>query len=277
MEVRRTTTIVITPPRRFAVPNLLHLWDAREVLFRFGIRDVTLRYRQTALGVVWVLLQPLLTAGVFTVVFGQVAKLPTGGVPYFLFSFAGMLAWNLFSGIVSRSTTSLVSNSALVSKVFFPRILVPLSTAYSALVDFAVSFALLVVLLFAYGVSPGWYVFLLPVWVALVVMIACGLGFVLSALMVRYRDVQYVVPFLLQLGLYASPIAYAASAIPKKYRLLYDCNPLTWILQEFRWSSLGQSAPPAWQIAGSFAVALAVLAGGALIFEKFERGFADVI
>lgn len=269
--------IVITPPGRIALPNLTHLWEAREVLLRFGARDVTLRYRQTALGVVWVILQPLLTAGIFTVVFGQVAKLPTGGVPYFLFSFSGMLAWTVFSAIVSRATGSLVSNAALVSKVFFPRILVPLSTAYSVLVDFGVSFVFLVVLLVGYGVSPGWPVLLLPIWVTLLVMMASGLGFVLSALMVRYRDVQYVVPFILQLGLYASPIAYASSAVPHKYQFLYDCNPMSWILQEFRWSTLGQDAPPVWQIVGSVVVAVLVLLIGTLVFERFERGFADII
>jgi lipopolysaccharide transport system permease protein len=269
--------IVITPPGRFSLPSLHQLWEAREILLRFGARDVTLRYRQTALGVIWVVLQPLLAAGVFTLVFGHVAKLPTGGVPYFLFSFSGMLAWNLFSSIVARSTPSLVANSALVSKVFFPRILVPLSIVYSVLVDFAVAFGLLVIMLFAYGVNPGFAIVLLPAWVLLVVFLASGLGFVFSAMMVRYRDVQYVVPFLVQFGLYASPIAYSTDAVPERYRAFYDLNPMTWLLEEFRWSTLGQPAPSALYIGLSIIVSIAVFIGGALVFSKMERGFADVI
>jgi lipopolysaccharide transport system permease protein len=275
--VKPSSVIVIAPPGRIPVPDLRHLWESREVLLRFGARDITLRYRQTALGVAWVLLQPLLTAGIFTVVFGQVAKLPTGDVPYFLFSFGGMLAWNLFSGIVTRATGSLVSNSALVSKVFFPRILVPLSTACSAALDFAVTLVFLGILLAAYGIAPGWGVFLIPVWFVLIVMIACGIGSVLSALMVRYRDIQYVVPFLLQLGLYISPIAYSISAVPHRFLVYYNLNPLTWIIGEFRWSTLDQAAPPAWQIIASFVVAIVVFAGGVMLFEKLERPLADVI
>jgi lipopolysaccharide transport system permease protein len=275
--VKRAGSIVITPPGRIVRPNMAHLWEAREVLFRFGARDITLRYRQTALGVIWVILQPLLTAGVFTIVFGRVAKLPTGGVPYFIFSFSGMLAWNLVYGTISRATPSLVSNAALVSKVYFPRILVPISNVYSVLVDFGVSFAFLIVLLFVYRISPGWGIFALPVWVLLISMFASGLGCVLSALMVRYRDVQYVVPFILQILLYASPIAYATAAVPERYRALYDSNPITWFLEEFRWSTLDQPAPSALHIVLSVVVAAAVLLGGVLIFEKMERGLADVI
>ena len=177
--------IVINPPGRISLPKLGQLWEAREVLYRFGARDITLRYRQTALGVVWVVLQPLLTAGVFTLVFGRVAKLPSGGVPYFIFSFAGLLAWNIFSGIVTRSSNSLVSNASLVSKVYFPRILVPLASAYSVLVDFLVSLALLVALLVAYGINPGWAVVLSPIWVVMVVLLSSGCGLISSSLMVR--------------------------------------------------------------------------------------------
>jgi lipopolysaccharide transport system permease protein len=269
--------IVITPPGRISLPKLGQLWEAREVLYRFGARDITLRYRQTALGVVWVVLQPLLTAGVFTLVFGRVAKLPSGGVPYFIFSFAGLLAWNIFSGIVTRSSNSLVSNASLVSKVYFPRILVPLASAYSVLVDFLVSLALLVALLVAYGINPGWAVVLSPIWVVMVVLLSSGCGLISSSLMVRYRDVQYVVPFLLQFLLYASPVAYSVSAVPAKYRLFYDANPLSWILQEFRWSFLHQPAPPNWQIALSIVLPISVFLGGTFIFEQMERGFADVI
>jgi len=270
--------IVITPPGKFSLPKVSQLWEAREVLYRFGARDVTLRYRQTLLGVVWVVLQPLLTAAVFTLVFNRVANLKAPpGVPYLIFVFAGLLAWNVFNGIMTRASSSLVMNRDLVSKVFFPRMLVPLATAYSTMVDFAVSLAFLGVLMIAYGVAPGISLVLLPVWTIMILLFAGGLGLVTAALMVRYRDVAYVVPFALQFLLYASPIAYSASLVPARYKVIYDVNPLTWMLSEFRWSLLNQPAPPNWQIILSILVPIVVFVGGAIIFEQMERGFADVI
>ncbi len=266
--------IVITPPGRFSIPSVSQLWEAREVLYRFGARDVTLRYRQTLLGVVWVLLQPLLTAFIFAVVFGRVAKLPSGGVPYLIFAFAGLLAWNLFSGIITRASTSLVSNRDLVSKVFFPRMLVPLSTSVSTITDFFVSVGFMIVLLVIYSVRPGVAVLLSPVWAVMVILLASGLGLVAAALQVRYRDIAYVVPFVLQFLLYASPVAYA---VPKHYQTIYNLNPLTWLLEEFRWSFLHQPAPPGWMIALSIVVPIVVFLGGSIVFEQMERGFADVI
>jgi lipopolysaccharide transport system permease protein len=271
------TNIVITPPGRFTLPRLRELWEAREVFLRFGLRDITLRYRQTALGVIWVVLQPLLAAGVFSIVFGTVADLPSGGVPYFIFSYAGLLAWNVFNGIVTRSSSSLVANQALVAKVFFPRMLVPLSTVVSVLLDFVVALAMFVVLLFVYDINPGWPVLLLPVWLLLTVMLAVGVGVSCSALMVRYRDVAYIVPVALQILLYASPIAYSLSAVPPELTTLYNLNPLTWLLQEFRWSLLGQTVPYLWQIIASVLVSFAALLFGAIFFQQFEREFADVI
>lgn len=271
------TEIVIAPPARFSLPNVKHLWEAREVLLRFGARDVTLRYRQTALGAVWVILQPLLTALVFTLVFGKVAKLPSNGLPYLVFTFSGLLAWNLFSGIIARSSGSLVSNAALVSKVYFPRVLVPMSTVSSVIVDFGVSLAFYGILAVVYQVSPSWALVLLPLWAAMVVIFAAGIGVVLSALMVRYRDVQYVVPFMIQFLLYASPVPYSITSVPHKYRLFFDVNPLSWLLGDFRWSLVHDPAPPLWQIICSVVVPIAVLVGGSLIFEQMERSFADVI
>jgi lipopolysaccharide transport system permease protein len=269
--------IVITPPGRFSLPKVGELWEAREVLYRFGARDVTLRYRQTALGVVWVVLQPLLTALIFALVFGKVAKLPSGGVPYVTFSFVGLTAWNLFNGVVTRSQIALVANRDLVSRVFFPRMLVPLATAYSCIVDFFVSVGFLIVLLVIDGIRPGWPVLLAPVWFLMVLLLAGGVGLVTSALTVRYRDVNYFVPFMLQFLLYASPVAYAASAIPAKYQWIYNINPLTWILEEFRWSFINQPAPPGWQLALSIVVPIVVFLGSAIIFEQMERSFADLI
>jgi lipopolysaccharide transport system permease protein len=269
--------VVITTPRRFSLPPLREFWHAREIFYRFGMRDLTLRYRQTALGVTWVVIQPLMAAGIFAVVFGGVAELPSDGIPYFVFSFAGMLGWNAFSQVVSRSSGSLVANQALVSKVFFPRMLVPLSSILSVLVDFVVTFCLGVVLLAAFGINPGWPIVLLPVWILLLLLVASGLGLVASALMVKYRDVQYIVPVLIQMLLYASPIAYSLSAVPDRLRLLYDLNPLSWIFEAIRWSFLGLPAPPPWQIAAAVVVALVVFGAGVVIFQQMERAFADVI
>jgi lipopolysaccharide transport system permease protein len=269
--------ILITPPSRWPLPKIHTLWEAREILIRFGIRDITIRYRQTILGITWVILQPLLAAGIFSVVFGKVAKLPSGGVSYLLFSYAGLLGWNFFNTIVSRSSTSLVANSSLVSKVFFPRMLVPLSTVCSALVDLSVAFCLLIFLWISYGVYPGIAILLFPIWLFMFMMLATGIGMVASALMVKYRDINYIVPFALQLLLYASPIAYSVSAVPHNYRLFFDINPITWLVADMRWSLLNQPAPSQMHILLSVTVPIAVFMLGAMIFEKMERGFADFI
>lgn len=270
-------SIVITPPRKFAVPKVSELWEAREVLYRFGARDVTLRYRQTLLGVLWVVLQPLLTSLVLVLVFDKVAHLNYGGASPVVFIFVGMTAWNLFSGIINRAQISLISNRDLVSKVFFPRMLVPLASVYSCLVDFAVSAGFLVVLLVIHGTNPGAPVFLSPLWVLMILLLASGVGLVSSALTVRYRDVNYFIPFLLQFLLYASPIAYSIQNVPSKYRVIYELNPLTWLLQEFQWSFVRAPAPHLWETVLAIIVPIVVFVGGAVIFEQMERGFADAI
>jgi lipopolysaccharide transport system permease protein len=270
-------TTVITPPGRFALPRWRELWEAREVAFRFGQRDVVLRYRQTAIGVIWVLIQPLAAAGIFTIIFGGVAGLPSSGIPYFLFSFIGMLAWTLFNSIVSRAAPSLVSNQALVSKVFFPRMLVPISTVMSALLDFLVGLALGVVLLIAYGVNPGWGVLLMPVWVLLFVLLGLGIGLATSAWMVRYRDVAYVLPWLLQIALFATPVAYSLEAVDARLEPFFLANPLTWLMELWRFSMLGTAMPPAWQVVGAVVVSLGVFLIGSIVFQRNERSFADLI
>lgn len=271
------TRTIIRPPSRLDLPRWRDLWDAREVLYRFGIRDLVLRYRQTAVGVAWVVLQPLASAGIFSVVFGQVAKLPSGGIPYFLFSFSGMLAWNVFNNVIGRASGSLVANSALVSKVFFPRLLVPLSGVIAVLIDFAVAFVMLVVLLFVYGVNPGWPIVLTPVWLLCTIMLALGIGVAASAITVRYRDVAYFLPWVLQLLLYATPIAYSLSAVPANLRWLFELNPLTWLMEIVRWSTTGLPVPAAWEFIALPLVSIAVFFAGILVFQRQERGFADVI
>jgi lipopolysaccharide transport system permease protein len=266
--------VVITPPGRFSLPEVKHFWEAREVLYRFGARDVTLRYRQTVLGVAWVILQPLLIAGIFVLLFNKVAKLPTGGVQPLVFIFCGMLPWNLFSGIIGRAATSLVNNRDLVSKVFFPRMLVPLATSVSTITDFFVSVVFLFILQGVFGVAPGLALILAPLWTAMVILFASGCGLVAAALQVRYRDIAYIVPFFLQILLFASPIGYS---VPEKYRLFFDVNPLTWLLADFRWSFLDLPAPPAWQLVLSIVVPVIAFLAGSIIFEQMERSFADYI
>lgn len=223
------------------------------------------------------LLQPVVAAGIFSVVFGRVAGLDSGGVPYFLFSYTGMLAWNLFAGVITRAAPSLVSNQALVSKVFFPRMLVPLATTLSVLLDFVVALGLGAVLLVVYDVTPGWAVLLLPAWVVLMVLLGAGIGLAASAVMVKYRDVAYIVPWLVQVLLFAAPVAYALDSVPANLQPLYSLNPLTWLLEEFRWSLLGTPAPEPWQIGASVVVCVGVFVAGALVFQQLEREFADVI
>jgi lipopolysaccharide transport system permease protein len=268
---------IVTPPQGIGLPRWREMWEAREVMWRFGVRDVVLRYRQTVVGVAWVILQPLAAAGIFSIVFGKVAQLPSAGIPYFIFSFAGMLAWDLVAGIVTRAAPSLVANQSLVAKVFFPRLLVPLSTTIAVMLDFLVGLAFLVVMLFIFGIGIGWSFLLVPVWVVLAVMIASGIGVAASALMVRYRDVAYVTPWLMQLLFFATPVAYSMEAVPDNLRVLFAANPFTWLMEAFRWSLLGLDAPPTWQMFGLAGFAVLVLSLGLVIYQRFEREFADVI
>ncbi|WP_265523559.1 ABC transporter permease [Oerskovia flava] len=268
---------VITPPGRLNVPAWREIWNAREVAVRLAQRDLIVRYRQTIFGVTWVIAQPLVSAGIFTIVFGEIAGLSTGKIPTFLFTLAGMLAWNLFNGSLGRASGSMVGNQSLVQKVFFPRLLVPLSSLASVVVDFVVALMLAVVLLFVFAINPGWAVLLLPVWVLLILMIGTGIGLAAAAYMVKYRDVGYVLPWLVQILLYASPVAYALSSVPSHLRWLFDINPVTWFLEAFRWSLLGTDLPPVWQILALCIAAPLIFLAGTLVFQKNEREFADFI
>ncbi|CAB4887392.1 unannotated protein [freshwater metagenome] len=267
----------IRPRRGFASLNLGSLWTHRELLQRFTGRDLTLRYRQTALGVIWVVLQPLLGAGAFSFVFGAIAGFSSsGGTPYFVFAFAGLTAWGLFYNVLTRASGSLVANAPLVSKVFFPRLILPCSTVGSSLVDFAVALVMLAVLVLIGGASTGWALLTLPLWVAVIIAQALGIGVLLSALMVRYRDVQYVLPVASQLLLFASPVAYTLAAVSHRGRAWLQVNPLTGVLEAFRWSTLGgQEFPVSALYSAGWAVVLVL--GGFALFARMERQFADVI
>ncbi len=269
--------LVIKPRSGWTALNLLELWQYRDLLLTLAIRDVKLRYKQTALGVAWVILQPLLAAGIFSFVFGAVAKLPSDGLPYFVFSYAGLLGWNAFNSTLTKSSACIVANSQLVSKVYFPRLILPLSTVLSTLLDFLVGLALMVLLLILYGIVPGPGVLLLPLWLALLIMLAVGIGTYSAALMVPYRDLQYVIPVLLQFLLYASPVAYSVAAVPERLRMVFLLNPLSALLEAFRWSLLGRGQLDWLAIAYSAAATIAVFAFAAFAFRKMEKTFADVI
>lgn len=270
--------LTIRPRRSWLPTNPRELWAFRELLVRLTARDVTLRYRQTALGVIWVVLQPLLAAGILSFVFGSVAGLPApAGIPYFVFSLAGMVAWNTFSQTTLRASGALLGNSQLVSKVYFPRLMLPLSAVGSTLVDTVVSLLLLTGLMVATGVSPGWAVVAVPLWLLLLLAGAMGIGLATGALMVRYRDVQFVLPVAIQFLLFASPIAYTLASVPASAQWAYKLNPLTGLLEGFRWSVLGMPRPSTGLMLYAGGVSLVMLLVGTAIFNRTERQFADVI
>lgn len=273
----RRPQLTIRPNRGWVGLHLPEMWQFRDLLLALAGRDVKLRYKQTALGVIWVVLQPLMAAGIFSFVFGKVAKLSSDGQPYFIFAFTGLLGWNLFSSVLTKVSGAMVGNSHLISKVFFPRLILPLSSIASALVDFAVAAAMLAVLMVIYGVLPGWGILLLPVWIGLLLMMATGVGLFASSLMVSYRDVGYILPVALQILLYASPIAYSVSQVPEYLRQWYELNPLSSLLSAIRWSVFGSGSLDLLQLSYAAGVAILVLLAGLFWFKRMERQFADVI
>jgi len=253
------------------------LWAYRELLLFLAWREVRVRYKQSALGIAWVLIQPLITMVLFSVVFGRLAHLPSGALPYPLFVLSGLLPWQLFASSLTRAGGSLVQNANLLTKVYFPRLIIPLAAAIAGLVDFAISLILLVAVLIYYGVRPGWQMLALPLFVMLALLAAIAIGLWLSALNVRYRDIQVGLPFLIQIWFFATPVAYSASLVGGGLtRLLYDLNPMASVIQGFRWSLTGGPAPGI-QLLGSTALLLAILIGGLIYFRRAEKTFADVV
>lgn len=269
--------LTIRPSRGWQALDLKQIWLYRDLLMTLAGRDVKLRYRQTALGAFWVIFQPLMTAGIFSFVFGTVAKLPSDGVPHILFTYAGVLAYNAFSSTLNKTSGVLVGNAGLISKVYFPRLVLPLSTVLSTLIDFGVALGMMAVLMAIYGIAPGVGLLLLPVLLFLILLIAVGIGLWTSALMVSYRDVAYVLPILIQMLLYASPIGYSLSTVPAKYLSLYFLNPLAGLIEAFRWSILGRGEVHWGAVAYAAVFAVVSFIFGAFMFKKMERKFADVI
>ncbi len=269
--------IVIRPTRGWASLRLYDLWQYRELLYFLVWRDVKVRYKQTVLGVGWAILQPLLTMVVFTAVFGGFAKIPSDGVPYPIFSFVALLPWNFFSSAFSRAGNSLVGSANLISKVYFPRLVIPIAATLGGVVDFGIGFVILLLMMLYYGIYPTWLIWTLPLFLLLALAVALGLGLWLAALNVRYRDVGYVIPFLGQLWMYASPIAYPSSLVPEHWRTLYNLNPMVAVIEGFRASLLGTAILDWTSLVASAVLATALVASGAFYFRRTEKTFADVV
>jgi len=269
-------TLIIRPPRKWIPVDLKELWAYRELITSFTLRDVKLRYKQTGLGIAWAVLQPLLTMVIFTVFFGGLAKIPSDGVPYPLFVLAALLPWMLFAEGLTRSTTSMVTNANIMTKVYFPRLIMPLSSIISPLVDFAVSFIILIAMMVYYGFMPTLNILFLPVFLLLALATALGVGLWLSALNVKYRDFQYTVPFLIQIWMFASPVVYPASLVSDSMRIWYGLNPMAGVIEGFRWALLGTGAPSA-MVLVSVGMVIVLLVSGMFYFRRMEQYYADIV
>ena len=257
--------------------GLEELWPYRELLYFLIWRDIKVRYKQTAIGAGWAIFQPMMTVLIFTAVFRNIGNVSSEGFPYPIFALAALLPWNLFSGALSRSSVSVVAESNLISKVYFPRLIVPLSATMSGLLDFCIAFVLLLGMMWWYSIAPTFRILMLPVFLSLALTTAFALGLWLSAINVRYRDVGHAIPFLVQMWLFASPVAYSVREIPEKWRLLYSLNPLAGVVEGFRWALLGLERPDFRVIATSAAVVLVLLFTGIVHFKRMEQTFADIV
>lgn len=267
----------ISPPSTWTSIGFGELWEYRELLYFLTWRDVKVRYKQTALGAAWAIIQPFFMMVVFSLFFGRLAKVPSDGIPYPVFTFCGLLPWQLFAHALSESSNSLVGNQNLITKVYFPRLVVPIAAVLGGLVDFAIAFVILLLMMSYYGIVPGWQIVTLPGFVLLAVMTALGVGLWLSALNVKYRDVRHTMNFLIQFWLFATPVAYPSSLIPEKWRALYGLNPMAGVVEGFRWALLHKSEPPGLMLWVSVVVVILILIGGLYYFRRMEQEFADIV
>jgi lipopolysaccharide transport system permease protein len=270
-------SIIIQPRQGLFHLDLGSVWLYRELLYFLAWREIKVRYKQTIIGTAWAILQPLMTMAILTIVFGKFAKIPSDGLPYPLFAYVALLPWEYFSQALSRSGIGVVNDANLIRKIYFPRLIIPLAAVVTPLVDFFLSLLILLGMMLWFGVMPTWRVIALPLFLLMALLTALSLGLWLSALNVRYRDIRHIIPFLTQLWMFASPIAYPVSLVPEQWRLLYSLNPLVGVVEGFRWALLGNDSPNFSIMAVSAAVVLVVLVGGGVYFKKMEQTFADVI
>jgi lipopolysaccharide transport system permease protein len=257
--------------------GLRELWQYRELLSFLVWRDLKVRYKQTALGVAWAIIQPLLSMVIFSLFFGRLAKMPSDNIPYPLFSYTGLVVWAYFSHALTQSSTSLVGSANLIKKIYFPRLAIPVSAVLSGVVDFGLAFLVLLGMMFYYGILPTWNSVWLPLFLLLGIVTALGVGVWLSAVNVQYRDVPHTLPFITQFWMFATPIVYPSSLLPEPWRTVYGINPMAGVVEGFRWALLGTNTAPGPIILVSAAAAVALLVSGALYFRRMERSFADVI
>lgn len=269
--------IVMRPSTGWVSLRLAELWEYRELLYFLAWRDVKVRYKQTVLGAAWAIIQPFGTMVVFSIFFGRLARMPSDGIPYPIFTYAGLVPWALFAMGLSASSNSLVGNASLITKVYFPRLVVPISAVISGVVDFALAFAVLLVMMFYFGIVPTANVIWLPALMLLALVTALSVGLWLSALNVQFRDVRYAIPFLAQFWLFATPIAYPSSLLSEPWRTVYGINPMVGVVEGFRWALLGTKTAPGYVILVSAVAAMCVLIGGAYYFRRMEKTFADVV
>ena len=269
--------IVVKPSKGWISLKLKDLWEYRDLFYFLTWRDIKVRYKQTVLGAAWAIIQPFFTMVVFSLFFGKLAKVPSDGIPYPIFAYAALVPWTFFANGLSQSSNSMVENANLIKKVYFPRMLVPISSVISGVVDFVLAFLVLLGMMFFYGIFPTKNIIWLPLLLVMAFVTALGVGLWLSALNVQFRDVRYTVPFLTQFWLFATPIAYPSSLLSEPWRTLYGINPMVGVVEGFRWALLGTETAPGPIIVVSAFVALALLVGGAFYFRRMEKSFADVV
>jgi lipopolysaccharide transport system permease protein len=277
MGMTQKGTVVIEPSRGWVKLNLRDLWEYRDLLYFLTWREVKVRYKQTVIGVAWAVIQPLCTMVVFSLFFGKLAKVPSDGIPYPLFSMSGLVMWTFFSNGLTQSANSLVGNANLITKVYFPRLAVPISAVVSGGVDFLVALGLLLPMLWYEGIAPHPQILWAPAFALLTLITSLGVGLWLSALNVEYRDVRYIVPFLSQFWLFITPIAYPSSLLQEPWRTFYGLNPMVGAVEGFRWAVLGSHNPPTGVLASSVAMALLIFVTGLVYFRRMEQTFADVV
>jgi ABC-type polysaccharide/polyol phosphate export systems, permease component len=273
----RKPTVKIRPSRGMFHLDLHSLWKYRELLVFLVWRDTKVRYKQAVIGAGWAVFQPLISMLLFTAIFSSLAKLPSDGVPYPLFAYAGLLPWNFIAQATSRSGTSLVGESHLISKVYFPRLIIPLAAAATPAVDLVCALVMMIPLMLWFGITPGWQILLFPIFVMLALLAALAVSLWFSALHVKFRDVGHIIPFFVQFWMFASPVVYPVSLIPERWRALYSLNPVVGVVEGFRWTLLGQPAPALETIIPSICIVLLFFVSGVVYFKRMERTFADVI
>ncbi|MBN8639994.1 MAG: ABC transporter permease [Anaerolineae bacterium] len=269
-------TTIIRPSQGWAALHLRELWNYRDLIALLAWRDISVRYKQTVLGIAWAVIQPLFSMIIFSVFFGGLAQVPSDGLPYPVFSYAALLPWTFFANSLTQSSNSLVGNANLLSKVYFPRLVIPISSTISGIVDFGIAFVVLLLLMLIYGILPTAAVVLLPFFLLLALVTALGAGLWLSALNVEYRDIRYAVPFLVQALMFASPVVYSSTLLEEPWRTLYGLNPMVGVIEGFRWALLG-ATPPGALLGLSAVAAVVLLVTGALYFRRMEKNFADVV